>query len=217
MKNNMVPLLLGYVSSNRLLHQLLPSHSNEELNDLMQSINGREAEILNLFGLPATFDNQRKLQMLSLQEGFDVRDVNEMIRVLEEEAVDWLTRPVMTDLDLLRMAQENELFVGNVLPLTSFKVAVTHYYVYIYQLLLLTTASPEGILEEIRIIEENKLSCHIDAAARADNWRAKAKKLVLSYRLQYLEDYLSYIEAFGYESIHPGIESIHMVTSPPLS
>ena len=211
MKNNFVPLLLGYVSSNRLLHQLLPSHSNEELNDLIQSIKGRETEILKLFGLPATFDYQRKLQTLSLQEGFDIRGVHEMIRVLEEEAVEWLNRPVMTDLELLRMAQEKELVVGNVLPLISFKVTVTHYYAYIYQLLLLTTASPESVLAEISVIEENKLSDLIDIIARADDDLPEAQTLVASHSLQYLDGYLSYVQAFGYESIHPGIESIQMV------
>lgn len=215
MKNNIVPRLLGYVSSNRLLHQLLPSHSNEELNDLMQNISGRETEILNLFGLPATFDNLRKLQMLSLQEGFDIRDVDEMIRVLEEEAVDWLTRPAMTDLDLLKMARENQLFVGNVLPLTSFKVSATHYYVYIYQLLLSAGASPESILEEIRLIERYKLSDQIDAAARTDEGKPEVKLLTDAPPLQYLENYLFYVQAFGYDSIHPGIESIHLVINPP--
>lgn len=183
----------------------------------MQSIYERERAILDLFGLPATFDYQRKLQMLSLQEGFDVRGVHEMIRVLEEEAVAWLTRPVMTDLDLLRTAQENELFVGNVLPLTSFKVTVTHYYIYIYQLLLLSKASAEGILEEIRLIEKNNLAELIDSAARADDGSCQAQALMLSHPLQYLQDYLSYVQAFGYESIHPGIESIHLTESPPFN
>lgn len=74
-------------------------------------------------------------------------------------------------------------------------------------MLLLTVASPESVLEEIRIIEENKLSDLIGEVVKADDFYADPNYLVLrTHDLKYLESYLQYIQTYGYESINLDID-----------
>lgn len=75
---NLAPRLLKYVAAVRLLQQLLPLHPMEELYDFMDSIHSQEAEILSLFGLPNSHSYSSMLQILSLQETFQIGDVHAM-------------------------------------------------------------------------------------------------------------------------------------------
>lgn len=185
--------LQDYVAWSHLWHRLDRSHSREELNGLMVKMILAEKEILNHFGLPHTFQYSELFQFLGLKEDFEMSDIDDFLQELKESAEIYLTGQVITDLELIIMAQINALDIEEVLPELSFKLDMEPYYIYIYvNFLLKNLISPEDFLKELMIINQHDLSFRLNLVSQNKSLMMKEEyKSLFNYNLKCFDSFLS--------------------------
>ena len=186
---------LDYAAHNRLWEFLQAGHSHEDLNELMLLILEGEEKILQSFGLPGTLSNSSLLQITSLNEDLSLADIAVLYRQLREEADRYLEGKVLTDLELLEVAQKWGLYIDEVLPQTSLKLKAEPYYHFLYAEYLMTgILTPERFLKEIRIVAENDLSIRLhrlidDPAGKESEEYRKLAGFGLAHLAEFVEGY----------------------------
>jgi len=185
--------LQDYVAWSHLWHRLDRSHSREELNGLMVKMILAEKEILNHFGLPHTFQYSELFQFLGLKEDFEMSDIDDFLQELKESAEIYLTGQVITDLELIRMAQTKALDIEEVLPELSLKLDLEPYYIYIYvNFLLKNLISPEDFLKELMIINQHDLSFRLNLVSQNKSLMMEEEyKSLFNYNLKCFDSFLS--------------------------
>lgn len=184
--------LQDYVAWSHLWHKLDSAYPREDLNDLMLKLTFTEKEILIHFGLPHTFQYSELFQNLGLKEDFKLSDIDDLLEEIRETAEIYLTGQVITDIDLVRMAQKHALDIEEVLPELSFKLDIEPYYIYIYiNFLLADLMSAEDFLEELKIIQVNDLSHRLNLVSQNKSLMLEEEyKELLGYNLKCFEDFL---------------------------
>ena len=182
---------LDYAARNRLWNTLQQNHPDEELNDLMLLIIEWEDYVLQRFGLPSVLKYSQILQIHSLSDHLTLISISTIHFRLMCEAEEYLTGDTLTDIELLKRAQNNQSLIDDVLPEISFKLKAEPYYIFVYDMLLRKHISPQSCLEEIRIVSENHLNERIlnlkqhDGSVPTQEFGA-----LLDFELKYLDRFL---------------------------
>jgi hypothetical protein len=151
--------LVDYVAYSHLWHLLAKTNSDEDLKYLMVRVVEIEEEILSHYGLPLTFNHSDILQELGIKDDFKLSDINSCIEHLEQIAKKHFDSPILTDMELLRSAQESRLDIDNVLPELTLKLYAEPYYFFCYYFLFLPKKiTPELFLEELKSVVNHKCS-----------------------------------------------------------
>lgn len=187
-----------YVALIRFSQYLQQENSDEKLNVLMIKMIDIEEKVLGAFGLPVTLTNGQQFQFLGLKDDFKLSDIDEFLENLKQEATDYLTSAALTDLQLIKRAQDNNLYIDEVLPETSLKLKAEPYYVFVYDEYLLTRRiTPQTFLEEIRIVAQNKIGMAIYNLSKVDDpYSTELYEKVAACNLLFLDPFLTYYPQF---------------------
>ncbi|MEO6850526.1 MAG: hypothetical protein ABI166_07845 [Mucilaginibacter sp.] len=197
--------ITNYVAFAHLWHKLESKHSDEELNHLMLSMTEIEEDILTHYGLPCTFAFSDIFQELGANEDFTFTDINICLAKIELEAKLYFSEPILTDLELLRKAQIEQIEIDEILPELSLKLKAEPYYIYCYyNHLLKYNTTEELFLNELRLVVEN--NCSMPILNLAENKKSNFKK-DKSYQelsrigLNFLESFLKDHSSFDYKQM----------------
>lgn len=193
---------LDYAARTRLWEFLQASHAEEDLNELMLRILEGEEKIMQSFGLPSTQCHSSLLHLASLNPHFGLSDIEALYGELQERADRYLSGNVLSDLQLLEMAQKWGLQSYEVLPQTSLKLQAEPYYHFLYvEYFLPGHLSAQSFLEEIRIVAKNKLATQIYVLTINLQWKdCRDYALLSEYGLVYLDEFLEGYADFIKES-----------------
>lgn len=187
-----------YVALIRFWHYLQQTNSDEQLNDLMVKMIDIEEKVLAAFGLPVTLTNGQQFQFLGLKDEFDLNDIDVFLKDLEQQAIAYHNSTPNTDLELIKRAQDQYLYIDEVLPETSLKLKAEPYYVFVYEEYLLTRrVTPETFLEEIRNVAKNDLSMSLyKLSTMPDPCSSELYATLNEYNLLFLDPFLTYYPEF---------------------
>ncbi len=172
--------LIDYVAYAHLWHFLGKTFPNDDTNYLMVQMVEIEEEILSNFGLPLTLNYSEIFQELGIKDNFKLHDILACIENLESEAKKYFNRPVVSDIELLRKAQELEIDIDYVLPDLTLKLLAEPYYNFCYYFLFIQRKiTPELFLEELKTVVKNNCSIMLTSVVN---------KRLLSYKND--KDYL---------------------------
>ena len=189
--------LIDYVAYSHLWHFLDKRSPNDDINYLMLQMVEIEEEILSHFGLPFTLAYSEILQELGIKNDFTFSDITACIENLESEAKEYFNRPVISDIEILRKAQELEIDIDYVLPELTLKLLAEPYYNFCYYFLFIQRKiTPELFLEELKSVVKNKRSRMLTnivnkklSSYKNDEEYRLLKNLGLKYLDVFLENY----------------------------
>ncbi|GAB6394975.1 MAG: hypothetical protein MdMp024_1287 [Bacteroidales bacterium] len=117
---------------------------------LFDEILGREADILESFGLPR--DNTH-LKLIRFEEIPDEKELRQRIGKLEQLAAEYLSAPVKSPIEILKEAQKARSDAFAVLP--ELKIITHTYTIFVYEDILLTNQdTPENVWEELELVQK---------------------------------------------------------------
>lgn len=120
---------------------------------LFEHVLDLQDEILNHFGLPPTSENEEILWFSSHPSDAELQD---RVKHLTTMATDYLSNNAISDLQLLRDAQQTKQDPMYVLP--ELKVTTHTYTVFVYNKMLLSQKdSVENILKELRLVGQSDM------------------------------------------------------------
>ena len=188
--------LQDYVALAHLWHYLQAGHTKEDLNDLLIKQHDIEVEILSQYGLPHTLYYSELFQFLGLRKKFKLKYLNSFLKKLRYEAEKYHSRPVISDLALLELAQDHQLDIGEVLPELTLRLQPEPYYTYLYFAHLLTKqASAADILQELKIIRKHDLSLKLCMLSNDKNLlKTPEYQKLLDSNLKFLDAFLGEFE-----------------------
>ncbi|HEY1010273.1 MAG TPA: hypothetical protein VGE58_09190 [Daejeonella sp.] len=188
--------LQDYVAWAHLWHHLDGDHTREDLNDLLVKQFETEIEILKHFGLPHTYYYSEHFQFLGLQKKFKLKHIDVFLKQLKAKAKEYHQTPVISDLQLLELAQVHKLDIEEVLPELSLRLQPEPYYTYLYFALLMSrTATAADILQELNTIHKHDLSLKLCMLSQDKSLLKQPDyQELLNYELKFLEAFLEEFE-----------------------
>jgi hypothetical protein len=187
--------LTDYVAFAHLWHLLEKSHSDDDINYLMLRILEIEEEALTGYGLPLTLEYSEIFQELGLKDDFVLSDIPECIEKLEQAAKVYFKRPVLSDLELLKIAQKSQIGIDLVLPELTLRLLPYTYYDFCYYFLFLKNkTTPELFLKELQIVEKYNLVKKLQELVEIPDYKggrvySEVKIVGLSFVDIFLENY----------------------------
>ncbi len=124
-----------------------------EDGQLFEQISAVHAEILKSLGLSTSSNNKKLLWFCSLPTDSELQEI---IKKLHQSATDYLLSPALTEIHLLKNAQETGEDAFNILP--ELKIETHVYTIFVYEKILLKKKDTvENVLKELRLsnIHEN--------------------------------------------------------------
>ncbi|RNI27387.1 hypothetical protein EFA69_14705 [Rufibacter immobilis] len=144
--------LLEYFRQYKLLEE---KGGPEQDGDLFEEVLAKEEEILQSFGLPPALKHLKLLHKLANRKSVTVAVLQKTIAALQKAAEAHLSGPVLTDLELLQKAKEEELSPYDILPELGI---ITHTYPIFLMEVALNFVHPQAILDEFYALK--RLDCY---------------------------------------------------------
>lgn len=179
--------LKHYYTLNQAIENQEPGE-NQEI--IQQRIEKLEADILKSFGLPNSFKFNMVLYDFARAEVLNDSLINDTILQLKNDAEQFLLKPVMSDLQLLSMAQREEMDPIDVMAELG---APSHDYTIflISEILLPKLGTPSEVLEELhKVVQYNCLDELFILSQSMDYAKNILYNKVLGYNLKFLKEYL---------------------------
>ena len=134
-----------YYHKSTELHKLNDYDQNQ---DLLIEVLDIEFEILKKFGLPDTENFRGILDLFSWNETISEQEVGELHEQLKAIAIEFLSSPAKSDIEILFEGKLNNLVAGDILPQTAFDA--NSYNVFLYESMFYSDHyAIELILEEM--------------------------------------------------------------------
>ncbi|AKQ46412.1 hypothetical protein TH63_13525 [Rufibacter radiotolerans] len=171
------------------LYKLLEEKGGPERDgDLFEEVLGKEEDILQSFGVPASMKHLQILHKLVNRKSVTVASIQKAIAQLQKAAEVHLSAPVLTDLEFLKKAKEEDLSAYDVLPELGI---ITHTYPIFLMEVALTFIDPQVILDEFYALK--RLDCNGDLY-RLKNKHPKSYRRTKIYKQ--LKPYLKFIDQY---------------------
>ena len=197
--------ITNYVAFAHLWHALQSTHSDEEMNHLMLTMTEIEGDVLTHYGLPWTFTFSEIFQNLAIKENFTLNDINVCIAKIELEAKSYFSEPVLTDLELLKKAQIEQIDIDEILPELSLKLKAEPYFIYCYyDIFLEYNTTEELFLKELKLVVDNDCSMSILNLAEIKKNNFKKDKIyqrLNNIGLAFLDSFLKNHSSFDYKQM----------------
>jgi len=179
--------LKHYYTLNQAIENQQPGDNQEIIQLRIEKL---EADILKSFGLPNSFKFNMMLYDFARAEVLNDDLIAETIVELKNEAEQFLLKPVMSDLQLLSMAQREEMDPIDVMAELG---APSHDYTIflISEILLPKTGTPSEVLDELhKVVQFNCLDELFILGQSMDYTKNILYSKVQSYNLRFLKEYL---------------------------
>jgi len=185
--------LTDYVTlANQLNNTDQNLHTSDDLID--SGLFDIEDQILTHYGLPHSFKYAQIIQELATINYPLSNHIKNCMMRLESAAREFFMAPILTDIELLRVAVEKQMEIDDVLPELSLKLQPEPYYWYCYYNLLLNKKiTLRAFLNELKTVSGSDCSISINILRlnRPVTNNNPVYTQLQELKLQFLDGYLS--------------------------